>query len=252
METGTPPSDLIRSVSRALRLLEEVGAHPGGANPKRLASRCDIRLATVYHLLRTLRYEGYLERLPSGDYVLGPQVSDRFRDLRSTLAHPPPVQAVLRDLAGVTGHTAYLARFVGGRVTITEVVEAPASPPLEDLVVGFNDGAHATALGKALLSTLPAPHRHRYLREAGLRRFTGATITDDDELQQDLRTGARRGVFVETGQYRDGVACLATLVRRDDGSAWALGMSHRIRPATSVRERLAAAVRRAAGDLGSS
>lgn len=250
METDTPPSDLIRSVSRALRLLEEVGAHPAGVNPKRLASRCDIRLATVYHLLRTLRYEGYLERLPSGDYVLGPQVSDRFRDLRSTLAHPPPVQAVLRDLAGITGHTAYLARFVGGRVTITEVVEAPGSPPLEDLVVGFNDGAHATALGKALLSTLPESGQRSYLQEAGLRPFTRATIIDDAELQADLRAGVRRGVFLESGQYREGVACLATLVHRADGGAWALGMSHRTGPVRRLRDRLAGAVCRAASDLG--
>jgi DNA-binding IclR family transcriptional regulator len=251
METDTPPSDLIRSVSRALRLLEEVGAHPGGVNPKRLASRCEIRLATVYHLLRTLRYEGYLERLPSGDYVLGPQVSDRFRDLRSTLAHPPPVPAVLRDLSAVTGHSAYLARFVSGRVTITGVSEAPRSPPLEDLVVGFNDGAHATALGKALLSTLPDADRRRYLREAGLRPFTGATITDGAELLADLRTGSRLGVFVETEQYRDGVACVAALVRRADGGSWALGMSHRAARISELRARLASAVRRAATDLAS-
>ena len=46
--------------------------------------------------------------------------------------------------------------------------------PLEDLIVGFDDGAHATALGKALLSTLPPARRRRYLRDSGLRRVTSA------------------------------------------------------------------------------
>ncbi|CAN5917204.1 IclR family transcriptional regulator C-terminal domain-containing protein [soil metagenome] len=251
MRSEPPPSDLIRSVSRALRLLEEIGDHPAGVNAKRLASRCDIRLATVYHLLRTLRYEGYLRRLPSGDYVLGPAIAARFRDLTIALANPPPVRDVLRDLAAVTGHSAYLARFVQGRVTITQVVEAPQSPPLEDLVVGFCDGAHATALGKALLSTLSGPDRSRYLCEAGLRPFTPLTITRGTELVDDLRDGARRGVFAEIEQYRDGVGCVATLIQRgvDDVDWWALGISHRAAQVPRLRPRLVDPLCQAARDL---
>lgn len=250
MGTDAAPSDLIRSVSRALRLLEEVGDHPAGVNPKRLASRCGIRLATVYHLLRTLRYEGYLERLASGDYVLGPEIAGRFRDLRSALAHPPPVAAVLRDLAATTGHSAYLARFVSGRITITGVAEAPRSPPLEDLIVGFNEGAHATALGKALLSTLERAELARYLRDTGMRRFTRYTITEDGDLASDIDAYAGRGLFAETEQYRRGVGCVATLVRRptDDGW-WALGMSHPTVEAGGVRHTLTTALRQAAADL---
>lgn len=251
MRSQTPPSDLIRSVSRALRLLEEVGDHPAGINPKRLASRCGIRLATAYHLLRTLRYEGYLERLPTGDYVLGPAIAERFRDLMTALAQPPPVRDVLRDLAGLIGHSVYLARFVEGRVTITQVVEGPRSPPLEDLVVGFCDGAHATALGKALLSTLSEQERCTYLREAGLRPFTPLTITHSAALVADLRDGVRRGVFTETEQYRGGVGCVATLVRRtgDDAGWWALGTSHEATQVAQLRTRLVDPLHRAAADL---
>jgi len=251
MQRAGVPSDLVRSVSRALRVLEEVGEHPDGINPKRLASRCGLHLSTVYHLVRTLRYEGYLERLPSGDYVLGLAIAERFRDLVSALEHPAPVPAVLRELAATTGHTAYLARFVEGRVTITGVVEAPGSPHLEDLIVGFNDAAHATALGKALLSTLSDERRARYLREAGLRQYTPMTITDDNRLSADIHNGARTGVFSELEEYRRGVGCVAALVPRtaEDERWWALGMSHASGYAPRVREHLATHVQRAAADL---
>lgn len=255
MRSETPPSDLIRSVSRALRLLEEVGNHPAGINPKRLASRCGIRLPTAYHLLRTLRYEGYLDRLPSGDYVLGTAIAEHFGDLPPALERPPSVPAVLADLAGRTGHSAYLAQFVDGRVTITGVVEASGSPPLEDLVVGFDDAAHATALGKALLSTLPAPCRRRYLRDTGLRRFTAATVTTTDRLSNELRSAVTTGVFSEVEQFRDGVGCVAALVRRSDGDDtgwWALGLSHRATHVPRRRARLVPWLRRAAADLGTS
>jgi DNA-binding IclR family transcriptional regulator len=76
-----PPSDRIQSVSRALRVLEAVCDAPAGVAAKVVARRCGLSLSTTYHLLRTLAYEGYLTRLPSGDYSVGPQVADRFRDL---------------------------------------------------------------------------------------------------------------------------------------------------------------------------
>lgn len=65
------PSDLIQSVSRACRILDEVRRHPAGVSAKQVAGRCGLRLATTYHLLRTLAYEGWLERTPSGDYRVG-------------------------------------------------------------------------------------------------------------------------------------------------------------------------------------
>jgi DNA-binding IclR family transcriptional regulator len=159
---------------------------------------------------------------------------------------------VLADLACDTGHSAYLARFVDGRVTITGVVEASGSPPLEDLVVGFDDAAHATALGKALLSTLPAMRRRRYLRDAGLRRFTAATVTTTDRLSDELRSARPTGVFTEVEQFRDGVGCVAALVRRadgDDAGYWALGLSHRAIHVPHHRARLVPSLRRAAADL---
>jgi DNA-binding IclR family transcriptional regulator len=249
MFESTPPSDLIRSVSRALRLLEAVGDHPAGANAKRLASRCGIRLGTTYHLLRTLRYEGYLDRLPSGDYVLGPALAERFDQLPDAVTTPPPARAVLRGLAELTGHSAYLASFVDGLVTITDVVEGPGSPPLEDLVVGFDEAAHATALGKALLSTLSVARRRRYLRETGLRPFTAVTVRNGDELRDEL-SAVRSGIFTECEQYRDGVACLAAL------ATWpgtrrpaAIGLSHPAHDVPHRRARLLPALRSAAHDL---
>lgn len=243
-----PPSDLIQSVSRALRIMETVGAAPEGLSPKAVARRCQLRLATAYHLMRTLSYEGYLTRLPNGDYVLGLEIADRFRDLMSCLSRPPQADAVLRRIAETTGHSAYLARFVDGRVTIVRVAEAPHSPPLEDLIPGFDEGAHATALGKALLSTLAPGARRDYLRETGLRPFTPLTVSDPVALENELGevTG---GVYTEVGQYREGVGCGAILV--STGAAedpWcALGISA---AATSLpRLDLAGVLRTAAGDL---
>jgi DNA-binding IclR family transcriptional regulator len=244
------PSDLIQSVSRALRILEAVGAEPAGVSPKAVARRCGLKLSTTYHLMRTLGYEGYLFRRDDGDYVLGLEIADRFRDLLAALSRPPKVEAVLRTIAEHTTHTAYLARFAAGRITITEVVEAPQSPRVEDLIPGFDEGAHATALGKALLSTLPPERRRGYLADAGLRRFTAATIDELGALEAELAR-ARAGVFTEVSQYREGIACAALLVPtgHPEDPWWAVGLSA---PAESFARhggRLVAALRSGAEDL---
>lgn len=244
------PSDLIQSVSRALRILEVVGAEPRGVNAKAVARRCGLALPTTYHLLRTLDYEGYLTRLHNGDYVLGLEIADRFRDLMSALARPPQADVVLRRVAETTGQSAYLARFVDGRVAIAHVVEAPHSPPLEDLIPGFDEGAHATALGKALLSTLDRRERTAYLRDTGLRPFTPLTVTEPAALDAELATVAD-GVFTEVCQYRDGVACAAVLVPTGEAQDpwWTLGLSAAATSFPRRGGRLVDALRTAAGDL---
>src|SRR5215831_21028359 len=149
------PTDLIRSVSRALRIIEEVSRSDRPLPVKAIARRCRLHLSTAYHLVRTLCYEGYLVRLPSGEYVAGSGVAERFHELMNSLRRPPRARAVLQHLADATGHTAYLACLSGQWLVIVDMAEGERSPWLEDLQPGLETAAHATALGKALLATLP-------------------------------------------------------------------------------------------------
>jgi DNA-binding IclR family transcriptional regulator len=209
------PADLIRSVSRALRVLESVGGTPRGLTVKQIARRCELTVATTYHLVRTLAYEGYLIRRDDGTYGVGLEVSDRYRELVGAFRSPATVIERLRRGVQDSGYSHYLGRFVNGRVALTAVVEGPRSPYLEDLVPGFDDGAHATALGKSLLATLRPDERQRYVREAGMRPYTRATLDSADALEADLIAGERRGMHVELGQYRDGVGCASVTVVND-------------------------------------
>jgi DNA-binding IclR family transcriptional regulator len=85
------PTDLIRSVSRALRIMEEVSRSSRPLPVKVIARRCELHLSTAYHLVRTLCYEGYLVRLPDGGYVPGSGVAERFQ----VRASARPVGSVL-------------------------------------------------------------------------------------------------------------------------------------------------------------
>lgn len=207
-----PPSDLIRSASRALRIVDELSQHPGGLTARRIAQRCECSLATTYHLIRTLRYEGYIDQLPGGRYMLGAKVVSRFQDFMAAVSAPPELHNLLRQLAHTTGQSVYFCQLVGRQPVVTDVVEGPHSPHLEELMVHFEDSAHATALGKALLWRLPARDRRECLGGSRLRPFTSATVTTIEKLDGELSELARRRVFLEHEQYRSDVCCGAVVV----------------------------------------
>ena len=221
------PTDLIQSVSRAFRIMEEVGASRAPLTVKAIARRCELNLSTTYHLVRTLTYEGYLIRAPEGGFVLGSSVARRFHDLMASFDQPPRVREVLRHMATVTQRTAYLGRFVSGRIMITDMVEGPLSPHLEDLEVGLDVAAHATVIGKVLLATLPRARRAEYLADQGMRPFTTRTVIDTDALNHELASFGT-GPVVEHGQFREGVSCVGTLIRRESPeTSWAIVTSTR-------------------------
>ena len=240
------PTDLIQSVSRACRILEEIGSC-GGQTAKQIAMRCGYALPTTYHLLRTLAYEGYVVRRPGGTYVLGMKIAGRFRDLLSSIDRPATIHDVLLGLAEVTGHTVYFAQLIDGEVVLTDLVEGRLSPHLENLVVGWDEGAHATALGKALLSTIPLSARQAYLHERGLRPFTTNTIQDADQLNYELRLQADKRLFTEEEQYRPAVCCAAVLVSGERPGA--IGLSSRADRWASLQSSLCATLQVRAGDV---
>ncbi len=122
---------------------------------------------------------------------------------------------------------------------------------------GFDEGAHATALGKSLLATLTTEQRFRYLREYGMRPFTTATLTTVEAFEADLAAGDRRGMQLELGQFRQGVACAAVLVAPDKDIerrvvlACALPAGEMMTSARVVRAKLLTAARSIADGIAS-
>jgi DNA-binding IclR family transcriptional regulator len=243
------PTDLIQSVSRALRVLEQVTQTDHPLAVKVIARRCELNLSTAYHLVRTLSYEGYLSRQADGSYAAGPQVAERFHDLVGSFGRPPSASSVVSHLAGACGRTAYLAKVTADRMVVTEMVEGPGSPWLEDLQVGLETAAHATALGKSLLTTMPRAARLRMLAGQGMRPFTSRTSTDPAAIEGELSSVRPGDLVIERGEFRDHVACASIATPAGDSDGWwALGISTR---GLDLPEPLLAQLRLAATDLAS-
>ena len=229
---------LIVSVQRALRLLDAVGSSTKPAAAKKLARSSGLPLATTYHLLRTLVHEGYLRKLPDG-YILGDRIQAlSTRDPAQTaVSRARPVLRALRDeLRGA----AYLSLFSGGEIVLVDVQDGPQTPRV-DLWVGFDEAAHATALGKCVLSCLEPPVQEDYLSRHRPVDLTPRTLTDPRLLLRTVRAGDP--VATDYEEYLIGTACLGAPVRAPGiVGAVAVSVPSRRMPAVLAKQ---AALRRA-------
>jgi DNA-binding IclR family transcriptional regulator len=193
-------------VQRALNLLNTVGEADRPLPAKTLARRTGQPLPTTYHLLRTLVHEGYLRRVDGAGYVLGDQVATLSGGVAARASRLRPVLQGLHDELSAA---AYLSVLDDGEIRLVDVVDSPASPRV-DLWVGFHDAAHATALGKAVLSALDEASRRDYLGGHDLPDLTPHTVTDPRLLLRQLDSGT--GYALDREEYALGTACVAAAV----------------------------------------
>ncbi|WP_026851598.1 IclR family transcriptional regulator [Glaciibacter superstes] len=199
---------LIASVQRAVQLVDMVANAPRPLPAKALAQAAGLSLGTTYNLIRTLMHEGYLRSEPDG-LVLG----SRFPSLRVEgeegvfLAR---VRSTLRRVTDELGATAYLSRFSDGEVHIVDIVDAAPSPRVE-LWVGIDNSAHATALGKQILTELDSEGRLDYLSRHPLAQLTQHTISDRRTLLEQLDRFP--DAAIDEQEYAIGFTCIAVPVR---------------------------------------
>ena len=177
---------------------------------KVLAKEAGMPLATTYHMLRTLTFEGYLRRLPDGTYVLGEGVTrllDRGRS-QASLSRARTALLALRDHARAA---VYLSFFEDGEIVIKDIVDSPRHPRI-DLWVGFRDAAHATALGKGILASLERIQLEDYLSAHSLPDLTPHTLTTQEALARDLQRIRASGLAVDRQEYALGTVCAAVPV----------------------------------------
>lgn len=204
------PSGRIRSVRRALDVLELIGGTAGGMTAKAVAQRLDLPVQTVYHVLRTLTESGYVVHLREARvYALGYKVHALNQQLEEQLTVPTGVAAAVRRVHDEADAAAYYTIYRGSDVVVAHVEDSHRRPRVQVLDVGFHEASHATAFGKVMLAAMDPGTRAAHLSTAGMPRLTRATITDPDRLEAHLAEVSRTRVALEVEEFQSCLACMA-------------------------------------------
>jgi DNA-binding IclR family transcriptional regulator len=205
----------VHSVDRAISILQ-VLARRGAVAVTDIAGELDIHKSTAFRLLATLEARGLVEQTSNrGRYQLGFGMI-RLAE-RATTRHDLSVTSrpICEELALAVGETVNVAVRDDSAVISINQVMGPASVTTVNWV-GRPGPMHATSAGKVLLAHMPEDKVRALLSEP-LVRFTANTITDVDQLAQQLATVRETGYSFTLEEHETGLAALAAPVRSLDG-----------------------------------
>jgi IclR family acetate operon transcriptional repressor len=236
VSTGKTPGRTpggVQSIERAFGLLESLADAGGALGLSQLATESGLPLPTIHRLLRTLVDLGYLRQELSRQYVLGPRLI-RLGEASShmlTIWARPHLERLVDEL----GESANLAMLDGDKIVY--VAQAQSRQSMRMFTeVGRRVLPHCTAVGKAMMSTMPPATVREILQRTGMPKHTESTITDPDEFGRQLVWSAEHGYAIDEGEQEVGVRCVAVPVP-DVPTRLALSVSG---PATRMTEELVA------------
>jgi DNA-binding IclR family transcriptional regulator len=239
----------LKTVERTTRIIKALETLDG-AGVTELADHLGMSKSSVYHYLTTLRQEEFVVK--NGDqYELGLQLLLSGEYVRNRNLLYRYGREEIEDLAESTGEYANLFTEEHGKgINLYKVRGSNAvGSGYQTEKLQHPDQLHCTATGKAILAFLPADERERILDRHGLPERTANTITDRDELLDELATVRDRGYAYNDEEEVEGLRAVgAPVIDRDDtvlGSLSVAGPTSRLK-GEAFDEELPEEVQRAA------
>jgi DNA-binding IclR family transcriptional regulator len=207
----------VQSVDRALALLEALAEAGHATGLVELSERVELDASTAHRLLQTLQARGFV-RQEEGTrrYSLGLRAFEvgNAVDFVNELRHA--CRPALETLAEKSLETTNLVIRSGWKAAIIEYWPSQYFLRIQ-AEVGRLLPLHATASGKVLLAACSAEELEAFLRHGRLAALTPRTLTNADELRQDLEWVRTQGYAVDDEEYEVSVRCVAAPVRNRDG-----------------------------------
>lgn len=198
-----------KTTNRAIEVLDFV-RRSNGATVADILDHFDMSRSTAYTHLNTLNQQGLIVR-ENGQYWVGL----RFREFSvNAIMRKPSFQIVERKLYELAEETDTESEFLveeGGRVTHVYHSESLSHDRIRLYL-------HNTAAGKAILAKLPDERVNEIIDQWGLPQQTPYTITDEQELLEELDKISERGYSYNDKECFEGYHGIGCAVEALDGS----------------------------------
>lgn len=202
----------IQSLERAFAILEEVARNRDGINLADLSKNVGLHNSTTFHLVKTMAQLGYISQLrESKRYRIGSKLFTLAAGALEESSFLALATPVLETLTGDAGESAHFAIRSGNEIVVIARTAGAGLLQLADRA-GSQRPAHATALGKVLLSALNEAQIRQFLGTEPLRRYTGKTIVEREALLREIAEVRRKCVAYDDGEFDEEVRCVAVPV----------------------------------------
>ena len=208
---------LVKSVIKGLKILEFIADSTSPQTPVQIAKALGMNRTTVYHLIQTLEFEGYVTREQQANaYLLGlkilPLGGKALDSNKLRIESLPYLQGLNRKLE----ERVNLGILNNGEVLFLAGIEKP-SLPLMYSHFGKKAPAHCCSIGKIILAYLPEHETEHVINQNPLTRLTENTITDHSLFKRHLSEIRSQGYAVDNAEHISGEYCIATLIKGEEG-----------------------------------
>jgi DNA-binding IclR family transcriptional regulator len=205
----------VPALARGLQLLMSFNRDERELTGAELSRRLDLPRASVFRMLQTLEQGGFVERVGDGaSYKLGLSVLRLGFEYLASMElteHGRPVIEDLRDLCGYSAHVVVR----DNRDVVFVAKAAGRSAMFHSIQVGARLPAHATVLGRLLLSDLDINSLRHLYPEEPLPAYTARTPTTLAQLKGLIDEDRARGYAVSQGGFETGISTIAAPVFND-------------------------------------
>ena len=228
MDNRAQPSQPVTTTQSSFEILELLKEHDG-LTINEIREEVDLAKSTIHRHLSTLENLGYVTK-EDGTYRIGLWFLDLgFSAMRQNRLYQDGVD-LAENLAEQTEHTVWLSAEENGLAV--HIHKAVGGNPFQNFAnVGKRRHLHSLAGGKAILAYLPEDRVRSIIRRHGLPARTENTITDEEELFEDLERTRERGYSVQYGEAIVGLNGVGAPIRFEDrvvGAIAVAGAANRI------------------------
>ncbi len=191
-------------VYKAFAVLQEVAKAPFELGVSDLSRQLNINKSTVFGITQALLDLGMLRQDDSKKFRLGPSLIQLGNQSLAGVSLRSIARPFMEKLGYEFSETVLLNRWDEYGITVIEKVASPG-----DLRISVAEGTRlpffAGAAAKAFLAFLDEPGQKRIIEKRELPKFTGNSITDEQEYLAELRQVRQQGYATEFEEYIQGV-----------------------------------------------
>ncbi|WP_096389756.1 IclR family transcriptional regulator [Halopenitus persicus] len=249
MNSDSTTDRLVKSDETLLAIIEEV-RDANGIGVTTLANKLNLAKSSVHSHLKTMQSHGFIVKR-NGKYHLGLEL---FRYGQYTRIERDVYSAafpVLNQIAADTGESSWLMTHENGRLMYLDGRD-PNDEINVNALIGSWEHMHVNSGGKVILAHLPDEKTTEIIEESGLPKQTENSITDPEELTEELNQARDQGYALNLGEgIREMNAVAVPLISQDTvrGALAVAGPAYRVDKERCEGE-LLDRLRAAADDIG--
>ena len=221
MENKVSKKEKIKSIEKALDLLELLLNKEKEMSITEISKELHIGVSTVYRILTTLKCRNYIvQNRQTSKYMLGAKLFTLDYKVQNKPNLIKIVMPFLHKLSQSTKETINFGILEGRNVICLSKIESSEALKA-DIEIGEKLPTHCSAIGKSILAYLPE-WEFQMLYDNDTEKlpvFTSNSIPSVEKLKKCLVKVRKRGYSIDREEFKIGINCLGVAIMNNEGKA---------------------------------